>query len=721
METSVLKLLNKIGKYVKYCNFYLVSKRRTSNIDSEKVNACTAFNAGRHPQGRRYDRDHLLHCIHIKETCGRSGYQNIKMNSHDGRPSIHTLIQHSMKIRKPISEGRLMAKELKVYLLSHNLDMVVTLSEDATNVNGRIDYTARTNQIVGYVPPMYEGTCMPVPESYAATSAAVIESICLIEKLPISSAANVVMAQPLDLKAKPFCILIYGGAGKFSKQSVRNRWTYIVEELTKEGIRVISVASDSDPRYNGAMRDILMSCRTTQLSQGKKYNLPAWFHFDLSMVLFMIWQDTIHNATKLRNRLLSKKCNLQFGQHKITVEHLRYLLNISEKGELNLCKTDLDPTDRQNFESVMKICSREVIELLQAKVEGSEGLVMYLKFIDNVVRPFQDWSLTPTERLAKLWHANFTQRIWRNNVLKQTDQHMQINFITTFTYVCIEVNAHSLVSVMLKLKEDKEEKFFLPHLFSSQACEAFFRKIRSLTVIGSSMPDMSMLDFINRCEKVVLVDEIETTQKDYIYSNDSKRCRDYYYNTNISHRYQNQTLPELDEIIAVIERAKMEAIEDATKLGIQVDPAWVEQCTIGPTKPSEDESPPTAVSRRDDMTFQTINGRNFKDYSKSIKDVTAVNEKSSFCPVQKTDNILDGLLFVKKRRLVKVMTDNRNKLSSDRTRRVRQKPKQTQPEEPRQAAALPDPKSTQRRCTDTRNSDPDYTASDSDESYDEFD
>lgn len=694
---------------------YIVAKRRTSNIALDKANACAASNTGRHPQGRRYDRDHLLNCIHVKETCGPNGYQNIKMNSHDGMPSIHSVIKHSMKIRKTINEGRLMAKDLKAYLLNHNLDMVVALSEDATNVNGRIDYTARTNQIVGYVPPMYEGTCMPIPDSYEATSAAVIESICLIEKSPISSMANVVMAQPLDLKAKPFCILIYGGTGTFSKQMVQNRWSYIAEELAKEGIKVISFASDSDPRYNGAMRDILMSYKTTSLSRKNNHGMPAWFHFDLSMAPFIVWQDSIHNGTKLRNRLLNEKCDLRFGQYEIKMEHLRYLLSISERGKLNLCKTDLDPTDRQNFESVRKICAKEVIELLQVKVDGSGGTVMYLKLIDNVVRSFQDWSLTPTERLAKLWHANFTLRIWKNNILKRPDQRLK-NFITSYTNVCIEVNAHSLVSLMLKLKEDKEEKFFLPHLFSSQACEAFFRKIRSLTVMGSSMPDMCMLDFINRCEKVALVDEIEAIQKDYIYSNDTKRCRDVYYNTNISHRYQNQTIPELHEIIAVIEQAKLEAMDDAAKLGIQVDPSWTDQCQIGPTKPSENISPPTRVSRRDGNTFQTINGRNFKDYSSIIKDVSKLNEKSSFCQVQKTDNILDGISFAKKRRLVKVMTESGSKLSSDRTRRVRQKP--TQPAPPERHSQ---PKPTEPECIDTRDSDSGNTASDSDESYDEFD
>lgn len=65
------------------------------------------------------------------------------------------------------------------------------------------------------------------------------------------------MAQPVGSKyAPPFCLLIYGSDNKFTSGDVCKRWKHMHGELNKRGIEVLTIATDSDPRYNAAMRNI---------------------------------------------------------------------------------------------------------------------------------------------------------------------------------------------------------------------------------------------------------------------------------------------------------------------------------------------------------------------------------------------------------------------------------------------------------------------------------
>lgn len=50
-------------------------------------------------------------------------------------------------------EGEFRIKQLKDFLILHNLPLVVFLGEDATKVTGRIQYHSRSNQGVGFTLP----------------------------------------------------------------------------------------------------------------------------------------------------------------------------------------------------------------------------------------------------------------------------------------------------------------------------------------------------------------------------------------------------------------------------------------------------------------------------------------------------------------------------------------------------------------------------------------
>ncbi|CAF2102292.1 unnamed protein product [Rotaria magnacalcarata] len=75
-------------------------------------------------------------------------------------------------------------------------------------------------------------------------------------------------------------------------------------------------------------------------------------------------QDPIHIATKIRNRLLSKLANLKMEDFSIDMKDPVELIEAKSKIEHNLIKSDLNPKDRQNFASCLRISSELVLDLL---------------------------------------------------------------------------------------------------------------------------------------------------------------------------------------------------------------------------------------------------------------------------------------------------------------------------------------------------------------------
>lgn len=194
-----------------------------NNVFLEKMVKCAAVNRDRCKHGRRYDEEVKLFCVYLRLTGGNKMYKTLKLNIRDGVPSSHCIDKYLARIRSNVTEGVLRQHELVDYLKCLNLPMIVSLSEDATRINGRIEYCKESNQIVGFCPPINAETGMPVPLTFAATSASAMESILTDSDANISHSVNVLMAQPLGNRIPAFCLLIYGTNGKFSAKDVTNR------------------------------------------------------------------------------------------------------------------------------------------------------------------------------------------------------------------------------------------------------------------------------------------------------------------------------------------------------------------------------------------------------------------------------------------------------------------------------------------------------------------
>ena len=61
---------------------------------------------------------------------------------------------------------------------------------------------------------------------------------------------------------------------------------------------------------------------------------------------------------------------------------------------------------------------------------------------------------------------------------------MENNFFSLNAYLCIEINAHAIILLIMRLRNRKE--LFKPWLTGSQSCESYFRTARSCTPTEST-------------------------------------------------------------------------------------------------------------------------------------------------------------------------------------------------------------------------------------------
>lgn len=132
--------------------------------------------------------------------------------------------------KSPITEGQLRIKELSHYLDSLNLEKNVWLSEDATGIVTKVEFDAKSNQMIGLVLPVNATTGMPIPFAYMASNEKEIRKN--MQKYNQSTHVYVVMAQPLK-NVPPFMLQLFGTDNKFQTQDVLLRWKHTRSELER--------------------------------------------------------------------------------------------------------------------------------------------------------------------------------------------------------------------------------------------------------------------------------------------------------------------------------------------------------------------------------------------------------------------------------------------------------------------------------------------------------
>lgn len=625
-------------------------------------------NRHRPAAGYRYDREVKDWAAFIRMLAGPLGYLAIQENLCLALPSLST-INHFIQNTKVIKEGVLRPDELALYLTQRNLPLTVCISEDATRIQGRVQYDSRSNEIVGFVLPINSENGLPKPSMIKARNTEEIVSH-FTRKIPTASFVNTIMAQPIG-KVPPFCLLIFGTDCRFTTANVSDRWEYVVSELKKVNIEVLTVSSDSDPKFNCAMR------KNALLGHSSNIFNADWFRCGNSPEPPFYVQDTTHIGTKLRNFLLKTLKNpamLPFGDtYHVRLDHLQTLINRISKDKHQLTQTVLDVNDRQNFESVLRICDRRVTDLLKKHVSDSVATVKVLEITRNIIASFMDPELTPLERVFKMWYSVFLIRLWRNYVITKKSLTLKKNFLTSYCYICIELNAHSLILILLYLRKVNKPHLFMPLVYSSQPCESFYRQIRSFTSTYSTVANCTVKEILERINKIQLQNDISSDENSkFKFPKKLKSCDLQSPNTF------EFSLPTHSEILRKIREAKKMAINDAITIGLlrDKDSDISLTCELLPYAPQADSSRETEYNRPNQIELLSILSQlksvSLKNYAE-VFDNKTMDETSSYTEVFGGSK----RMIIKKTSLCWYLRKNENKLSSDRLKRVQASIKQS--------------------------------------------
>lgn len=622
-----------------------------------KMQAATDRNAKRKIGGYRYDSDIKLFAAYLRMLVGKLGYETIQKNMPCALPSLSSTNRYIQASNCKPFEGVLRAEELLLHLKSRNLPLTVSLSEDATRIMGKVQYDSTTNQLIGFALPINETNGMPIPYAFPARNAEDFLSHFSGHNSS-SNHLNIIMAQPLANVA-PFCLLIYGSDNKYTSNNVVNRWINVVKELKRLNINVLTISSDSDPRYNSAMR---------YLSKlGSSENFMELHLFKCAYIenhwLFFV-QDIIHIATKLRNfllRTLQEKRIIPFGNQNITIKHLFSLLVKFPKDAHQLTASVLNPNDRQNFESVRRMIDTKVIHLLKTEIENSDATVLFLELVRDIIDSYMDPMLLPLERVQKIWYAIFVFRIWREFISKNKKYTLQENCLTTNCYSCIELNGRSLVQIMLYLKENAMEELFVPSLFSSQQCESTFRQLRSLTSAYSTVTNCTVKEALSRINKIQFQNEIiHLTSPNFFFPRQANQNDA----TNI------HKLPSQKEICDVILKCKSEAINTALKFNLlssktnstKATSCQIKQCVLKQNK--RNNITPNEKHSIKNLTISDFKNIALKNYAE--QKIDTIIETSPFIEFV----FGSKRIVIKKTSFCWLLREDVRKLSNDRLLRV---------------------------------------------------
>lgn len=516
---------------------------------------------------------------------------------------------------------------------------------------------------------------MPQPFVYKAESA-----IQIIEHFnaPISDSLTTIMAQPLG-GSSSFCLMVFGSDNRYTANDVSKRWHHIVSKLKQLGIGVLSISSDSDPKFNKAMR---MNSKLGRTSS----SLPSndLFRCGDAMDNPFYVQDTPHLATKLRNYLLktfNKPERVAFGRYFVKMSHLQYLVDNFSKDQHLLTSSVLNPVDRQNVESAIRIIDCRVINMLNLHVQKSEGTVLFLKMMSNCIEAYMSDKLSPIERVYKIWNALFMVRIWKQFVVDSSKLTQKENFISTNCYHCIEQNAHSMVLIILFLKKNGLPELFAPQLFSSQPCESFYRRLRSFCPTFSMVATCSVKGALARVSKAHLLNEISNDNEGtFTFPQNDRAAK----NPKRMMKTANIDLPSPDEIIKTIHKSKSDAIESAVQIGLIDKKSKLKEknclCHVKPCVANENSkhalikynaTKSEYFDLDDEVRFNYLFANlSLKNYASKFEN-KMLDENSSYVEIPFVK--FEGKFIVLKSSLCWLLSKGGNKLSSDRLLRVQQK------------------------------------------------
>lgn len=435
-------------------------------------------------------------------------------------------------------------------------------------------------------------------------------------------------------------------------------------------IEIDGFSSDGDSRLLAAMR--------SQVDLNDEYMLGN------TALHASYIQDTIHLVLKIRNRLLKPSILIPMGNKQVSVSHLKILISNTSKDVHGLVLQDVCPDDKQNYRSLQKIIQPRVLDALISNVPECQGTVLYLKLCSYIDSAMNDMNMKPTERIKRIWFSVFFFRIWRKWILTGTKTStakysLKENWITLNAYACAEVNAHNIVHIMRKFRDDGDDNLFLPFMFNSQTCEQAFRQFRSMTTMNWTKINFSVLELTHMISRLELQNEI-------VHFKLANTGIEFPRIAKTTEKFEIYAFPLDHEIKNVIKTAKNDALLEAHKFGINIHSNQITRCELRNVSCEYDEIDlddtqsdtddfeagdvfvdPFAFDNDEEEMLSGILRQNLclKDYTEYDPDI---DENSRFTKV--TDKNGDSKIVRKSSVVWLLSNSNKENLSRDRLQRV---------------------------------------------------
>ncbi|KAK3917225.1 Protein FAM218A [Frankliniella fusca] len=522
------------------------------------LNDSAAKNANKKKGGERYTDELSLIATHFFMLAGPKAYSDLYGNLPKVIPCPST-VENVMKRNKSILvEGEFRWKALSEFLEERGYPREVVMQEDATKCIGCVQYDPSSNQMIGFVPDL-DNRGLPEILKFPATSEDVMRGY--FESKETSQYVYCILARPLKDFASSFVVSCFGTNNKFKADHVKARWPYELQAAAAHNIQIKVFSSDGDTRCLSTMRELMFQ------ACGNPLSWHFWFRATLDLKVVCV-QDPTHVATKLRNLLLRSKI-LCVGDYYISVNHIRFMMENTSKDQHKLADEDINPKDRMNFKSAEKLFSKTVTTLMQLSKSESKGTCVFLDMANAVTEAFLDRKLEPLDRIEMLWKATFFYRGWRQWVSSHPFYTLKDNFLTSNTYLCIEINAHALLILVRYYRDHSGEPDvgeFCPWLWSSQGCESLFRAVRSMTTTFCTVMNFTVREFLQKVSRATLEEDIKNRLGSKFFFSKSRRegkTRD-----GVSSTWH---FPSDQEILKVIEATRNVAQVSLNRLGVDSD------------------------------------------------------------------------------------------------------------------------------------------------------
>lgn len=375
-------------------------------------------------------------------------------------------------------------------------------------------------------------------------------------------------------------------------------------------------------------------------------------------------QDSVHIATKLRNRNLRCSVAMPMGNKQVSASHLKILINSVPKDVHGLVRSDILPEDRQNYRSFEKITDIRVLDALKRHVVDSEATIMYLKISKQITSAFIEINVDPLERVHRIWHGLYFLRAWRKWMLNlqsiNDSAHHTVTkiFLSHVAFTCVELNAYNLLHLIIKFRNAKTPELFLPTLFQSQACEQTFRQLRSMTTMSWTKINFSLLELIHQIGRIEL-------QNNIVFFGLAKMDVSLPRIQNRTNKLKVYSLPTNEQIKKTLENAQSAALFDASKFGIEINASDIIRCEI--QKSEIKKARPDVNQLSDSIEFRN-------DDTESIHSNLQRSDVQNECDIDERHvQIFDAdgsAKSILKSSLVWILSETKGILSNDRLQRV---------------------------------------------------